>query len=49
MRPSYFDAMEATGAGGMATMVEMAGLPNFAGAEGISTVVVQAKPNEYQP
>jgi transitional endoplasmic reticulum ATPase len=51
MRPAYFDATEWMGAmGGMASMdIEMSDVPHFAVAEGMSTMIIEATPNEYQP
>ena len=51
VRPSYFDAMDAMGAmDGMEAMgVEISDLPNFPGTERVTSVIVQARPNDYQP
>jgi hypothetical protein len=45
MSPASMGAMA-----GMAAMgVEMSEVANFAVTEGVSSVIVQATPNEYQP
>jgi ATP-dependent 26S proteasome regulatory subunit len=51
VRPAYFDGVAAMSAmEGMAAMdVEISDVTNFAGAGVVSTMIVQATPNEYQP
>ena len=49
VRPAYFDAVAAMGAmEDMASMdVDMSDMPNFEGAERVSTIIVQTTPNDY--